>query len=169
MTQKPIVLCVDDTASILEGWKMLLEENGYLVLTATNGKQALEVFRTNSVDLAVLDYHMPEMDGGMVAARMKESKPDVPVMLLSGDECLAEEVLETADCFLSKSGPIAGFLEKVDYLLSLRILFRPLPDLSKTCVAEGINVGRLNGAEAEEFTDRDRQPSKDLTGLRRAA
>jgi two-component system, NtrC family, nitrogen regulation response regulator NtrX len=132
MSRKPIVLCVDDTPSILEGRKMLLEENGYRALTATNGKQAMEAFMTNSVDLVVLDYHMPEIDGGIVAARMKESKPDVPVMVLSGDECLAEEVLETADCFLSKSEPIAGFQEKVDYLLSLRILFRPLPALTKS-------------------------------------
>jgi hypothetical protein len=40
--------------------------------------------------------------------------PNVPVMLLSGDECLPEEVLEAADCFLFKSEPIAGFLEQVD-------------------------------------------------------
>jgi CheY-like chemotaxis protein len=110
---------------------MLLEENGYQVLAATNGKQAVEAFTANSVDLVVLDYHMPEMDGGIVATRMKESKPDVPVMLMSGDECLPKEVLETADCFLSKSEPIAGFLEKVDYLLSLRVLFQPLPALTK--------------------------------------
>jgi CheY-like chemotaxis protein len=131
MHLKPIVLCVDDTPSILEGRKMLLEENGDRVLTATNGKQAMEAFITNAVDLVVLDYHMPEMDGGIVATRMKESKPDVPVMLLSGDECLPKEVLEAADCFLSKSEPIAGFLEKVDYLLSLRVLFQPLPALTK--------------------------------------
>jgi two-component system, NtrC family, nitrogen regulation response regulator NtrX len=169
MSRKPIVLCVDDTPSILEGRKMLLEENGYRVLTATNGKQAREAFMANSVDLVVLDYHMPEMDGGIVAARMKESKPDVPVMLLSGDECLPEEVLETVDCFLSKSEPIAGFLEKVDYLLSLRILFRPPAALTKPRVEDGVNISRLNGAEAEEFTDGDRQPSRDPTGFRRAA
>jgi len=130
MSWKPLILCVDDTPSILEGRKMLLEENGYRVLAATNGKQAVGAFMANSVDLVVLDYHMPEMDGGIVATRMKESKPDVPVMLLSGDECLPEEVLDTADCFMSKSEPIAGFLEQVDYLLSLRILFRPLPGLN---------------------------------------
>jgi CheY-like chemotaxis protein len=123
MIWKPVILRVDETLSVLEGHKMLLEGSGYRVLTATNGKQAMEAFMANSVDLVVLDYHMPDMDGGLVAARMKESKPDVPVMLVSGDECLPEEVLETADCFLSKSEPIAGFLEKIDYLLSLRILF----------------------------------------------
>jgi hypothetical protein len=47
-------------------------------------------------------------------------------MLLSGDECLPEEVLEAADCFLFNSEPIAGFLEQVLYLLRLRILFQPL-------------------------------------------
>ena len=137
MSRKPMVLCVDDTPSILEGRKMLLEETGYRVLTATNGRQAMEAFVANSVDLVVLDYHMPEMDGGIVAARMKESNVDVPVMLLSGDECLPEEVLATADCFLSKSEPIARFLEQVDYLLSLRILFRPLPTLTKAGVEDG--------------------------------
>ena len=159
MSLKPIVLSVDDTLSILEGRKMLLEENGYRVLTATNGKQAMEAFLANSVDLVVLDYHMPEMDGGIVAKRMKESKPDVPVMLLSGDECLPEEVLETADCFLSKSEPILGFLEQVDYLLSLRILFRPMPAWTKAGVEDGVNRSRPNGQEAKEFTDGDRQPS----------
>jgi CheY-like chemotaxis protein len=131
MSRKPMVLCVDDTPSILEGRKILLEENGFRVLAATDGKQAVEAFIANPVDLVVLDYHMPEMDGGIVAARMKESKPDVPIMLLSGDERLPEEVLEAADCFLSKSEPIAGFLQQVDYLLSLRILFRPLQALDQ--------------------------------------
>jgi CheY-like chemotaxis protein len=163
-----MVLCVDDTASILEGRKMLLEENGYRVLAATDGKQAVEAFMANSVDLVVLDYHMPEMDGGIVATRMKESKPDVPVMLLSGDECLPEEVLETADCFLSKSEPIAGFLEQVDYLLSLRILFRPLQPLTKAGVEDGASLNHPNGAEAEDFTDGGRQPSRDPSGFGRA-
>ena len=42
MTEKPVVLCVDDTPSVLEGEKMLLEENGYQILTATNGKKAVQ-------------------------------------------------------------------------------------------------------------------------------
>ena len=55
---RPVILCVDDTSSVLEGEKMLLEENGYRVLTATNGKEAVQTFASNSVDLVLLDYHM---------------------------------------------------------------------------------------------------------------
>ena len=79
MRWKPLILCVDDTPSWLEGQKMLLEESGYRVLTATNGTDALQAFLLHSVDLVLLDYHMAGMNGGVVAARMKDSKPDVPV------------------------------------------------------------------------------------------
>jgi len=44
---KPVILCVDDTPSMLEGEKMLLEENGYRVLTATNGKEAVQAFTSH--------------------------------------------------------------------------------------------------------------------------
>jgi CheY-like chemotaxis protein len=88
MNWKPLFLCVDDTPSILEGQKMLLEEHGYRVLTATNGTEAVQAFVSHSVDLVLLDYHMPEMNGSIAAARMKDFKPDVPVALLSGDESL---------------------------------------------------------------------------------
>lgn len=124
MSYKPIILCVDDTPSVLEGEKMLLEENGYRVLTATNGEEAVQAFVSHSVDLVLLDYHMPAMNGGVAAARMKNFKPDVPVALLSADECLPPSDLEAVDCFVPKSEPISSLLEKVDYLLSLRFLFR---------------------------------------------
>ena len=127
---KPVILCVDDTPSMLEGEKMLLEENGYRVLIATNGKEAVRTFASHSVDLVLLDYNMPEMNGGRAAVRMKESKPEVPVALLSSDEFLPLSELEAVDCFIPKSEPIVSLLEKVDYLLSLRFLFRPL-DASK--------------------------------------
>jgi CheY-like chemotaxis protein len=125
MAWKPLILCVDDTPSLLEGQKMLLEENGYRVLTATNGSDAVEAFMSHSVDLVILDYHMPGMNGGVSAVRMKDSEPEVPIMLVSGDEDVPPSDLEAVDCFWSKSGIISGFLEKVDYLLSLRFLFQP--------------------------------------------
>jgi two-component system, sensor histidine kinase and response regulator len=127
MTVKPVILsCADNASSKLEARKMLLEENGYQVLTAENGKGAVQVFVSNPVDLVLLDCHMPEIDGCEAAMQMKACKPDVPIALLSGDESLPPSALEAVDAFISKSGPVKELLEKVDYLLSLRLLFQPL-------------------------------------------
>ena len=68
---------------------------------------------------------MPGVNGGVVAASMKGSKPEVPVALLSSDECLPPGDLEVVDCFIPKSEPISSLLEKFDYLVGLRFLFRP--------------------------------------------
>ena len=126
MRWKPLILCVDDSPNWLKGQKMLLEENGYRVLTATNGTDALQTFLSHSVDLVLLDYHMPGMNGDMVATSMKDSKPDVPVALFSSDHRLPTADFEAIDCVISKSEPTNSLLEKVDYLISLRFLFRPI-------------------------------------------
>jgi CheY-like chemotaxis protein len=75
---------------------MLLEENGYRVRTATNGKEAVQGFTSHSLDLVLLDYHLPEMSGGIAVVRLKDSKPEVPVALLSSDECLPSRDLEVS-------------------------------------------------------------------------
>jgi CheY-like chemotaxis protein len=124
--QKPLILCVDDTLSVPDGRQTLLEENGYKILTAAGGKNAVQVFALNPVDLVLLDYHMPQMDGGVAAMHMRACKPDVPIALLSGDEWLSPRALDAVDVFISTSEPITSLLEKVDYLLSLRFLFQAL-------------------------------------------
>jgi CheY-like chemotaxis protein len=128
MIGKPLILCADDAPCVLEGWRMLLERNGYEVLTATNGKEALQEFVSHPVDLVLLDHNMPEMNGDVAARHMKACKPDVPVVLLSADDWVPPSKLNIVDAFVSKSEPIARFLEMVDHLLSLRFLFQPLDD-----------------------------------------
>lgn len=126
MRRKPLILCVDDTSSVLKGRQMLLEEDGYRVLTATSGKDALQVFASNPVDLVLLNHHMPQMNNGdVIAIHMRACKPDVPIALLSGVERPPPGALETIDAFISRAEPITSLLEKVDYLLSLRFLFQP--------------------------------------------
>lgn len=126
MRRKPLILCVDDRSSVLKGRQMLLEEDGYRVLTATSGKDALQVFASNPVDLVLFDQHMLQMINGDVTAILRACKPDVPIALLSCDEQPPPGALETIDAFISRAEPITSLLEKVDYLLSLRFLFQPL-------------------------------------------
>ncbi len=127
MRRKPLILWVGDASSVLKDRQMLLEEDGYRVLTATSGNDALQVFASNPVDLVLFDQHMPQMnDGGVTAIHMRACKPDVPIALLSCDEQPPPGALETIDVFISRAEPITSLLEKVDYLLSLRFLFQPL-------------------------------------------
>ena len=126
MNHKPLILCADDSLSVLEGWKMLLERNGYKVLTATDGTEAFREFVSHPVDLVLLDYHMPHMNGDIAAAHMKSCKTDVPIALFSADDLSSLNDLEAVDVLVSKSEPINRVLEIVGHLLSVRFLFRRL-------------------------------------------
>ncbi len=125
MRRKPLILCVDDTSSVLEDRQTLLQENGYKVLTAASGKDAVQVFASNPVDLVLFGQHTPQVNGNVAAIQMRACKPDVPIALLSSDERPPPGALEAVDAFISKSEPTRNLLEKVDYLLSLRFLFQP--------------------------------------------
>ena len=80
---RKLLLCVDDRAATLEIRKMLLEREGYDVLTAADGPSGLELFASREVDLVLLDYNMPEENGAVVAMKMRALKPEVPVIMLS--------------------------------------------------------------------------------------
>jgi CheY-like chemotaxis protein len=131
MPRRPLVLCVDDEWHGLEGRKMLLEEEARCrVLVATSGVDALQLFASHPVDLVLLDYHMPGMNGDVVAAHMKAGQPDVPIALLSADEGLPESALKWVDAFVSKSESPANLVQIVEHLLDLRFLFMPLDGLT---------------------------------------
>jgi CheY-like chemotaxis protein len=126
MNRKPLILCADDSTNILEGWKMLLERNGYDVVTAIDGKEAVQAFVSHPVDLVLIDYHMPRMNGDAAAAHMKACKTDVPIALLSADDVMSLSSRNAVDTFVSKSESITRVLEIVHDLLSRRVLFQPL-------------------------------------------
>jgi CheY-like chemotaxis protein len=126
MNRKPLILYADDNATLVEGWKALLEAKGYEVLTATDGTEALGAFAANPIDLALLDYHMPHMNGDVTAAHMKSCKADVPVALMSADHLPVLAKLDAVDAFVCKSEANGKVLEIVDELLSRRVLFQPL-------------------------------------------
>jgi CheY-like chemotaxis protein len=106
MTTPYTVLCIDDEALGLQIRKVLLEVAGYKVLTALDGKSGLALFEDNTIHAVLLDYLMPGMDGGRVAAAMRVMKPEVPILLHSACVDLSPETINLVDATMPKGeGP----------------------------------------------------------------
>ena len=76
------ILLVDDEPTMLKGLKYSLEQDGYEILTAQDGEEALGVFSENDVDLVLLDVMLPKMDGIQVCQRIREQS-NVPIIMLT--------------------------------------------------------------------------------------
>jgi CheY-like chemotaxis protein len=111
-----LVLCVDDELVGLRVRKILLERAGYRVLTAPDGPSGLELFFAEPIEAVVLDYSMPGMHGGEVAVRMRQSKPQVPILLLSAYVDLSAEVTSVVDLYMTKGEGAPVLLEKLGSL-----------------------------------------------------
>ncbi|MFZ3371131.1 MAG: response regulator [Candidatus Sulfotelmatobacter sp.] len=100
--QSAVVLCIDDNEDVLECEKSFLESFGYTVLTAASGGKGLELASKYSVDVVILDYFMPEMNGQEVAIAMRRLKPLAPIILLTGAVDVPEQTLNLVDVFIAK-------------------------------------------------------------------
>jgi CheY-like chemotaxis protein len=96
------ILCIDDEELGLEIRKIVLEREGYAVLTATDGPSGLSIFDSHQVDAVILDYAMPGLDGGQVAAAMRKRKPNVPILMLSAYVALPKDVMGAVDVLTTK-------------------------------------------------------------------
>jgi adenylate cyclase len=80
----PVILLVDDEASILSSLKRVLRPKGYQLLTAGSGAEGLRLLESNAVDLIMSDMRMPEMNGAQFLSIAKERHPDITRILLTG-------------------------------------------------------------------------------------
>jgi CheY-like chemotaxis protein len=121
---------VDDEVVGLRVRKILLERAGYHVLTASDGYSGLELFAAEPVEAVVLDYSMPGMHGGDVARRMRQAKPQVPILLLSAYVGLPDEVSSLVDVYMTKGEGAPALLQKLASLLALPSASNPLEGLN---------------------------------------
>jgi OmpR family response regulator RpaB len=112
------LLFVDDNSLRLEVMTARLRLLGYHVLTASDGQEALATFTTNHVDLAIVDYYMPGMNGDLVAIEMKNRKRNVPVIIFSGVFTLSEMVIALVDGFVSTSDEPDALVDKISEVLA---------------------------------------------------
>jgi CheY-like chemotaxis protein len=112
------VLCIDDEPNGLVARKAILRNKGYEVLTALSGPEGLKLFKDNPVNAVVLDYAMPGMDGGQVAAELKRLNPNIKILLLSAYVDIPKETLQRVDKRSLKGVSPTSFLADLEQLLS---------------------------------------------------
>jgi len=91
----PSVLIVDDEPSILKSLSGLLSDEGFEVLTAANGYEALKIIDTEFPDLVLLDIWMPGIDGIETLKEIKKSNPYIQVIIISGHGTIETAVKAT--------------------------------------------------------------------------
>ena len=96
------LLCIDDEPNVLAVRKMLLETIGYRVLLAESGPQGLAIFAREHVHTVIVDYKMPEMTGSEVAARIRQTHPGMPIIMLSAFVDLTPEQLKDVNAYVTK-------------------------------------------------------------------
>jgi two-component system nitrogen regulation response regulator NtrX len=89
------ILLVDDQKNILRALSLELKQEGFNILTAQSGFEALQTIANNVVDLIMLDVAMPEMDGIETLRRIKELKPNIPVIMMSAQATIEKAVNAT--------------------------------------------------------------------------
>ena len=125
MNKKKIFL-LDDEPDFVKVIKARLEANNYEVITASNGKEALERIESDNPDAIILDILMPQMDGYQVCERLRQGKKtaDIPIILLTAkdleprgidDRCLKLGI----DAFLSKLADVKELLAKIEEVLKI--------------------------------------------------
>ena len=108
------ILCVEDNETYLQVRKAVLEREGYLVLTASTGAEALQLFREKSICLVLSDHMLRGTNGVALAERLKAIKPHVPFVLYSGT---VPDTMGNVDCFISKDETVPNFLSIIKSLI----------------------------------------------------
>jgi len=111
-----VILCIDDQLACLLSRTLVLESEGYSVLSALTAEEGLKLFRENAIYLVISDHLLSSITGTQMAAEMKREKPSVPIIILSGVTEIPEGV-EHADLFLSKLETPVEVLRQISGLL----------------------------------------------------
>ncbi len=99
------ILVVDDSPTQLNLMRLPFEENGFQVITATDGEEAIAIVESSDVVLVVLDVIMPKLNGFQACRKIKTIKSDLPVILLTSKNQKSDEFWgkkQGADVYMTK-------------------------------------------------------------------
>jgi DNA-binding response OmpR family regulator len=116
MATNPTLLCINRDPAQLRS----LQENGYHLLTATNGHDGLRLFASQPVDAIVLDYRLGLLDGALVANEIKRVQPTMPIVMLADNLELPYGALNSVDALVTKSDGAHFLWATVHFVLNVR-------------------------------------------------
>lgn len=113
------VLVVDDEIGILDALDAAFKDEGYVTHVATNGQAALDVLASEHVDIVVLDYMMPILDGKKTLDAIRTKDKKLPVIMLSAlnEQSIIDEGVAGYSVFLRKPFDLLELLGVMDKLL----------------------------------------------------
>jgi len=142
MPDSSTILLVDDEDSIQKLLTYPLEREGYRVLQARDGEEALTRFASERVDLVVLDIMLPKLDGLEVCKRLR-AESEVPIIMLTARDDELDKVLGLelgADDYITKPFSIREFRSRVRALLRRASVVRHVNEGDELITAEGLTI-----------------------------
>jgi DNA-binding response OmpR family regulator len=142
MPDSSTILLVDDEESIQKLLAYPLEREGYRVLQARDGVEALERFASERVDLVVLDIMLPKLDGLEVCKRLR-AESEVPIIMLTARDDELDKVLGLelgADDYITKPFSIREFRSRVRALLRRAAVSRQVDEDGELISAQGLTI-----------------------------
>jgi CheY-like chemotaxis protein len=112
--KKPKILWVDDSSSLLSLYQAVFGSLGFEVTTTSSPQDALS--HAGDVDIAILDYDMPDMNGAALASLLKASFRTLPVILYSGSSSISDAAHQWVDAICAKGAPREELLSTIDRL-----------------------------------------------------
>jgi DNA-binding response OmpR family regulator len=101
------ILIVDDDQNILRLYKEELEDEGYDVVTASSGQEALDKFEENAPDIVTLDILLPDIDGIKLLRQMKEKRPRLPVIMSTAYDYRDDFAVWASEAYIVKSADLS--------------------------------------------------------------
>lgn len=98
---KPSILIIDDDTAILQTFSRIFQRKGYCVTVAERGKDAIEKIGNNYFDVALVDFHLPDMEGTELFPLIRDKSPSTVKIMLTGDAIIHRGV-DGADALLGK-------------------------------------------------------------------
>ncbi len=118
MADKKKIMVVDDEEAIRMLYEEEFEDEGYEVISCSNGDEALELFEKEKPDLVILDIAMPGISGLEVLSKMKEESPSTPVIMSTAYSHYKDDFYTyVADAYIVKSPDLTELKDKVKELL----------------------------------------------------